>query len=89
MSRRDNRWKDVWLTIASGGWWNSREVFINVPPRIEMTQQNVHEALHRMVKCGHLVKRGDKRKEYAVTPECVVPHGLRVEQVQQAIGGAR
>ena len=78
-------YREAWLVVAQGGWWGIQEILEHLPSGVE-----VDDAASRLWimanRHGYLVRRGrGKTAEYAVTPECVTPHGVPVARLNAAL----
>jgi hypothetical protein len=96
-------YKRVWLVVASGGWWRAREIAEAISTD-DGVLRGIHNRLAKMVDDGYLTRREippEKRErcvgargrprdsvEYAVTPDCSLPLGIRVSEALKALNGA-
>lgn len=81
--------QQIWLVVAQGGWWKTKEVYAHVGLDIDPDDfSNFMWVMSR--RRGYLSTRGRGRdREYAVTSECIAPYGLTVRQITGAIVGER
>lgn len=91
MTTRTGAWRDAWLVVARGGWWTAREVWQELEG--DSTVQDAHQTLYHLTKNGYVRARksqtlkyqGQPLAEYALTPECRIPHGIEVREFQEAL----
>lgn len=80
-------YREAWLVVAQGGWWKRAEILERLPSGVEVDDPYnrlwVMERRH-----NYLQSRGAGRnREYAVTDQCVIPHGIPVKRLTQALHG--
>lgn len=82
-------YRESWLIVAQGGWWGVRDILEQLPSGCEI--DDPHSRLWIMAKRhGYLARRGKGHSaEYAVTPECETPHGIKVERLCAALSAGR
>lgn len=91
MPTKTGAWRDIWLVVARGGWWTGREIWQELG--CDCTTQDAHQTLYRLAKNGYvrsrksatLMYQGQALAEYALTPECRIPHGIEVREFQAAL----
>lgn len=86
----------IWLRLATGGWWTIDEILAEVDLPDEISISSV---VDNMVRACYLVprriprKRGQKpdpharRSQYSVSPDCVPPPGITVQELSTALLG--
>jgi hypothetical protein len=94
-------YRKVWLVVASGGWWKSHEIAEAIAVE-DLAARDIHNRLSNMVRDGCLVRREipeDRRVsrpgprgrpvtvEFAVTPNCTMPLGIRAGEAMKAMTG--
>lgn len=78
-------YREAWLVVAQGGWWKLREIIEQIPSGVEVEQPHCQMWIMAR-RYGYFVTRGGKgATEYAVTPECMVPRGITVQRLNEAL----
>lgn len=80
--------KGAFLVIATGGWWNAKEVVAAMGGR-EIEVPDAHTKLYYAAKQRKyfLMRGGYGKKEFAVTPECIIPEGITAGEFVKAATG--
>ena len=76
--------KDAWLLLLrEGGWWSCAEV----TERLFLgPEDGVHGVLHNMFMRGGVKRQKiGKLLHYGVTPDCLVPEGATLKEIQEAL----
>jgi hypothetical protein len=83
----DGRYRAIWLIVAQGGWWKTREIKESMP--LEISVDRLGNYLWVMTnRTGHLVSRGSgEDREYSLAPSCKMPMELTVQDVVGALVG--
>lgn len=83
--------RQVWVFLLSqGGWWTVAEAIKHNPAWAESlsTRQQVSAALrnfHQYGSCEQRLPPGARDYQYAVTPPCVVPLGVTLRDIMEAV----
>lgn len=82
-------YREAWLVVAQGGWWRQREILEQLPSGVEVDDPG--NRLWIMAnRQGYLETRGEKDgRQYAVTSDCVTPHGIPLERLQRALSARK
>lgn len=77
----------MWLLmLAEGGWWRADELI----DRLALNPAKARDCLRRMRDGGTTLatRRNAAHEEFCVKPDCCVPAGITIDEVQQAIDPA-
>lgn len=81
MAQRNGIVKDAWMhMLKDGGRWTAAEIK-------EQFGRDIHATLNRMAAQGYAVQFGDGRNrvKYGVTPDCKVPIGVTINDLQEIL----